>query len=231
MIDEVDILFNYGGSWFISPDLAYIKKLVHSWCLFDPELLSHKDICDEFTLRLGLSQVKQLLVTGPSGKYYIIDGDSGIRAIISLLCDQFKVTVFTQYIIDHIETDFINVEVVIDCEHNASFSVDFDLSEGEEYDYERLEAISKERGRVVSDRLENYNELYVGMTFKDMKEGRQAINYYALANKRALTIIKADTKRTRYGCEEGCPFRCLISKDGKTEGFKIKTLINNHTCE
>ncbi|XP_016582287.2 uncharacterized protein LOC107879869 [Capsicum annuum] len=64
-----------------------------------------------------------------------------------------------------------------------------------------------------------------------MKEGRQAVNYYALASKRALTIIKGDTKRSRYGCEEGCPFRCLISKDGKTEGFKIKTLINNHTCE
>ena len=27
------------------------------------------------------------------------------------------------------------------------------------------------------------------------------------------------------------PFRCLISKDGKTEGFKIKTFINKHTCE
>ncbi|KAM3270437.1 hypothetical protein P3S67_028639 [Capsicum chacoense] len=63
-----------------------------------------------------------------------------------------------------------------------------------------------------------------------MKEGRQAINYYALANKRILTIIKGDKKRTRYDWEEGCPFKCLISKDGKTEGFKIKTLINNHTC-
>ncbi|KAM3247740.1 hypothetical protein P3L10_009507 [Capsicum annuum] len=87
MIDEVDILFNYGGSWVISPELVYIKKWVHSWRHFAPELLSHKDICDEFTLRLGLSQVKQLLVTGPSSKYYIVDGDSGIRVILSLLCD------------------------------------------------------------------------------------------------------------------------------------------------
>jgi len=79
--------------------------------------------------------------------------------------------------------------------------------------------------------LENFKELQVGMTFKDMKEGRQVLNYYALANKRALTIIKGDTKRTRYGCDEGCPFRCLISRDGKTEGFKIKTFINKHTCE
>ncbi|KAF3651238.1 hypothetical protein FXO38_16706 [Capsicum annuum] len=42
---------------------------------------------------------------------------------------------------------------------------------GEKYDYEGLEAISKEGGRVLSDRFENYKELYVGMSFKDMKEG------------------------------------------------------------
>uniref|UniRef100_A0A3Q7J9Q9 Transposase MuDR plant domain-containing protein n=1 Tax=Solanum lycopersicum TaxID=4081 RepID=A0A3Q7J9Q9_SOLLC len=106
-----------------------------------------------------------------------------------------------------------------------------DLSEGEECDLEWMDAISKERGRVVGDKLESFKELQVGMTFKDMKEGRQVMNYYAFANKRALTIIKGDTKRTRYGCDIGCPFRCLISKDGKTEGFKIKTFINKHTCE
>ncbi|KAM3395165.1 hypothetical protein P3S68_004170 [Capsicum galapagoense] len=158
MIDEVDILFNYGGSWVISPELVYNKKFVHLWHRFDPELLSHKDICDEFTLRLGLSQVKQLLVTGPSGKYYIVDGHSGIKAILSLLCEQFKVinffvveegelTVFTQYITHHTESDFVNVEVGTDCEHSAGSSVDFDLYEGEEYDYEGLEAISKEKGK------------------------------------------------------------------------------------
>ena len=81
-----------------------------------------------------------------------------------------------------------------------------DLSEGEKCDLEWMEAISNEKGRVVGDRLEIFKELQVGMTFKDMKEGRQVLNYYALANKRALTIIKSDTKRTRYGCDVGCPF-------------------------
>ncbi|KAM3216778.1 hypothetical protein P3L10_026219 [Capsicum annuum] len=69
------------------------------------------------------------------------------------------------------------------------------------------------------------------MSFKDMKEGRKVVNCYALSNKRVLTIIKGDTKRTRYGCEERCLFRCSISNDGRTEGFKIKTLINNQICE
>uniref|UniRef100_M1DCK3 Transposon MuDR mudrA n=1 Tax=Solanum tuberosum TaxID=4113 RepID=M1DCK3_SOLTU len=61
-------------------------------------------------------------------------------------------------------------------EHSDGSDYEWDLSEGEEYDYEWMEAISKEMGRVVGD-------------------------------------------------------RCLISRDGKTEGFKIKTFINNHACE
>lgn len=94
-----------------------------------------------------------------------------------------------------------------------------------------MEAIHKERGRVLGDRLKNYEELDVSMSVKDMKEGRKIMNYYVLANKRALTIIKADTTRSRYGCEEGHPFRCLISRDDKTEGFMIRTFINKHTYE
>lgn len=38
-------------------------------------------------------------------------------------------------------------------------------------------------------------------------------------------------KRTGYGCQEGCPFKCLISEDGKTSGLKIKTWKDIHTCE
>ncbi|KAK4708248.1 hypothetical protein R3W88_029173 [Solanum pinnatisectum] len=209
MIDEVEIVFNYGGSWVISPQLVYTKKLVHSWLNFDPELLSHKDICDEFTSN------------GPSDKYYILDGDDGTRVILSLLYEKFKVgnffvveegelTVFAQNITQYSESCFVDlecyIEVVTDCEHNVRYDCEWDLSEGEECDYEWMEAISKESGRVVGDRLENFKKL-------------QVLNYYALANKRALTIIKGDTKRTRYGCDEGFPFRCLISRDGKTEAF------------
>ncbi|KAK4377825.1 hypothetical protein RND71_004121 [Anisodus tanguticus] len=109
------------------------------------------------------------------------------------------------------------------------YADEWDLSEDEEYDNEGMEVFSKKRGRVVCDRLENYKALEVDMSFKDMEEGRQVVNYYALANKRALTIIKADTSRTRYGCEEGCPFRCLISRDGNSEGSRSKlSLVGTH---
>ncbi|KAG5596987.1 hypothetical protein H5410_038219 [Solanum commersonii] len=157
------------------------------WLNFDPELLSHKDICDEFTFKLRLSRVKQLLVTRPSGKYYIIDGDDGIRAILSLLCEKFKVvnffvmeegelTIFAQNITQFFESCFVDVEVGTNYEHRVGSDYEWNLSEGEERDYEWMEGINKEMGRVVGD-------------------------------------------------------KCLISRDGKTEGFKIKSFINKLTCE
>ncbi|KAH0729679.1 hypothetical protein KY289_000867 [Solanum tuberosum] len=74
--------------------------------------------------------------------------------------------------IDEVEIVFNygDVEVGTDCEHSAGSDYEWDLSEGEECDYEWMKAISKERGRVVGDRLENFKELQIGMTFKDMKE-------------------------------------------------------------
>ncbi|XP_055824404.1 uncharacterized protein LOC129892914 [Solanum dulcamara] len=145
--------------------------------------------------------------------------------------EEGELTVFAQPITQHTETFSTVVEVGTNCEHSIDSDCEWDLSEGEEYNNEWMEAISKEKRKIVGDRLKKYKELQVGISFKDMKEGRQVVNFYALANKRDLTIIKCDSKRIRYGCEEGCPFRCLISRDDKTEGFKIKTLMNKHTCE
>ena len=82
-----------------------------------------------FTFKLGFSQVKQLLVTGPSEKYYIVDGDDGIRAILSLLCEKFKVvnffvveegefTVVAQNITQYVKSCCVDVEVGTDCEHS-----------------------------------------------------------------------------------------------------------------
>ncbi|PHT52623.1 hypothetical protein CQW23_07085 [Capsicum baccatum] len=101
-------------------------------------------------------------------EYKMIDNKSGVsqvqelQVIIYDLPAKGELTIFTEYIIHHTEIDFVNVEVGTDCEHSAGSCVDFDTSEGEKYDYEGLEAIGKEGGRVVSDRFENYKELYVG---------------------------------------------------------------------
>ncbi|KAH0656263.1 hypothetical protein KY285_031145 [Solanum tuberosum] len=218
IIDEVEIVFNYGGSWVISPLLVYTKKLVHSWLNFDPELLSHKDMCDEFTSKLGLSRVKQLLVTGPSGKYYIIDGDDGIRAILSLLCEKFKVVNF--FVVEE------DVEVSTDCEHNAGSDYEWYLSESEECDYEWIKAISKEMGRVVGDRLENFKELQVGMTFKDMKEDGAKITFISDMQKGLIDVVDKvlpEAQHSSYNEE----FKDQLNKLGKLSKDGARDLVKN----
>lgn len=86
MIDKVNIVFNYAGKWVFSPELLYNKNLVHMWNGYDPEIICFKSICQEFTKELGFNEVKQILVVGPSGRYYIIDGDDGIRSLQFLIC-------------------------------------------------------------------------------------------------------------------------------------------------
>ncbi|KAH0711772.1 hypothetical protein KY289_007731 [Solanum tuberosum] len=51
------------------------------------------------------------------------------------------------------------IEVGMDCEHNVGYDCEWDLSKGEKCDYEWMEAISKESGRVVGDKLENFKKL------------------------------------------------------------------------
>lgn len=49
--------------------------------------------------------------------------------------------------------------------------------------------------------------------------------------KRDYRYKKNDTGRVTYGCDEGCPFYCHISKDGNDQDFKIKTLNLIHDCD
>ncbi|KAH0715349.1 hypothetical protein KY284_008254 [Solanum tuberosum] len=85
MVDKVDLLFYYGGRWVLTPTVIYIKKLTHVWKEYDPDLLSYIDICEEFHEKLGFSKVQQLLLKEPSGRYYLIEGDSDIRTIQTTL--------------------------------------------------------------------------------------------------------------------------------------------------
>lgn len=56
----------------------------------DMDLLSYIDICLESTENFGFREVKQLLVTGPSGRYYLVEDDSSIRTLQSPLSSKFK---------------------------------------------------------------------------------------------------------------------------------------------
>ncbi|XP_027771867.1 uncharacterized protein LOC107016756 [Solanum pennellii] len=112
MVDKVDLLFYYGGKWVLTPNVIYIKKLTHVWKECDPDLLSYIDICEEFHEKLGFSNVQQLLLKGPSGRYYLIEGDSGIRTIQTSL--SIKSCVLELFVVD--EGD--DVVPAIDISHN-----------------------------------------------------------------------------------------------------------------
>nr|XP_016487065.1 PREDICTED: uncharacterized protein LOC107807234 [Nicotiana tabacum] len=68
------------------------------------------------------------------------------------------------------------------------------------------------------------------MTFKDLTEANEVIGYYVVSNKRGLKLDKSDKRRLRYKCQIGCPFKYLISKDGKDQGVKIKTWRDEYDC-
>ncbi|KAH0727839.1 hypothetical protein KY290_003562 [Solanum tuberosum] len=85
----VDLVFHYGGKWIREPKLLYERKLVHKWEGYDSDLLSYIDITSEYINILGYVGVQQLVVSVPSGKYYEIEGDEGIRTLLSFVNDKF----------------------------------------------------------------------------------------------------------------------------------------------
>ncbi|KAH0653194.1 hypothetical protein KY290_031493 [Solanum tuberosum] len=151
---------------------------MHMWHEFDPDLLSYKDLCEEFKKELGYFKVKQLLVAGPSGRYYIVEDDTDL-------------TVDTHNILHHLERYHVDVEVASDNEHvpeNSDYEVDtsfdwkVDTLSDVEYDVERLQLFEKQRNSTVSDKLEHYKELENGMSFAAIEEARKIMNYYVIAS-------------------------------------------------
>ncbi|WMV47622.1 hypothetical protein MTR67_041007 [Solanum verrucosum] len=150
MIEEVDIIFNYGGSWVISLKLGYNIKFQHTW------------------------KVQQLLVTGPFGTYYVIEDNDGIKTLQYLFSKDFKVInfyvvdahelrVFAANIIDHTESYSVNVEAATDCDYSdveddALYEMGNNC-EIVEYHVEVLQLYEHEKERVVSDGLEKFKEL------------------------------------------------------------------------
>lgn len=129
MIEEVDVLFHYGGNWVISPELVYNKRLLHSWLRYDAYSLSYKDICEEFTSKLGYLTVKQLLVTGASSRYYLVENQEGIKVLKFLLSKEFKVLDF--FVVDEYD---LSVSILNIIHHTESYIVDIDVGTDCEYE-------------------------------------------------------------------------------------------------
>ncbi|XP_070014756.1 uncharacterized protein [Nicotiana sylvestris] len=186
------------------PQLIYSRKLIHTWKGYDVDLLSFIDM------------------------FNIID----LFAV-----EDNELSVDDQNIVHHTESYLVVDEAASDCSSNSSNSnseddtndSDCNSKDASGYDSDRLEAIAKERKRVVADRLVEYKDIDKSMIFKDIPEARKFMNLYALANDYDLTLVKSDTIRVRYVCEDDeRPYVCLISKDKRNIGVKIKTLKAKH---
>lgn len=88
MTEKVDLVFNYGGKWVLSPQVVYIKKLNETWHDYDVDLLSYIDICSEFIEKCEFRAVKQMLVTvtGPTDRDIICFRMIQALGLYNLLC-------------------------------------------------------------------------------------------------------------------------------------------------
>nr|XP_016487881.1 PREDICTED: uncharacterized protein LOC107807940 [Nicotiana tabacum] len=169
-----------------------------------------------------------------------IDGDVGIRQLLSLICDEYIVV--NIYVVDECEIPIHDIPNIV--HHKESYThedeagTDYSLSdlesdsssESEGYDSKELETLKVQKKRKITEELNEYKELYKGMIFKDIPEAKKCMELYALANKKILELLKSDKIRLRYKCDIfGCPFLCLISKV-RNGGVKIKTLNTEHSC-
>lgn len=119
-----------------------------------------------------------MLVTGPSGTYYVIEDNDGIKALQYLFSKDFKVINFyaidahelrvsATNIIYHTESYFLDVEAATDCDYSDVEDDTLyemgDNCEIVEYNAEVLQHYEHEKERVVSDGLEKFKELEMGI--------------------------------------------------------------------
>ncbi|KAM3376012.1 hypothetical protein P3S68_014726 [Capsicum galapagoense] len=237
----LDLMLHYGGKWIETPELVYEEKYVAARRDIASDMIDYYMIEDEYIKNLGLVALKQLLVKGPCRKLFLVEGSEGIKILQTLLNEQFNVVhtfavddfeepISAPTLIHHTEAHFIECEYGTDAESETDFD-DNGESNDEKYNFEKLEVIKMQQNRKVNEKLYHYKELHLSMTFKDKKEAKRVVDLYAPANKKPLRVKQSDKTRLRYIREDGCPFVILVSLDGKGPGFKVKTLIEKHTCE
>ncbi|KAH0700933.1 hypothetical protein KY284_015148 [Solanum tuberosum] len=212
MVDKVDLLFYYRGRWVLTPTVIYIKKLTHVWKEYDPDLLSYIDICEEFHEKLGFSKVQQLLLKGPSGRHYLIEGDSGIRTIQTAL--SVRSSVLELFVVD--EGD--DVVPAIDISHNNEpYLVTIDAAtEGE---------TSKEENDENEPYLVTLDVATEGESSEEENDENEP--YPSDYNSEELESFRLEKKRE---VNDQLDNFKELEKVKKWQGFEIKTLQTKHTC-
>ncbi|KAK4706271.1 hypothetical protein R3W88_034177 [Solanum pinnatisectum] len=123
MNEKVDVVFNCGGKWALTPQVNYIKKLTHIWKEYDLDLLSYIDLCSEYTEQLCSSKVNQLLCLGPFNKYYLVEGDSEIRTLQNVLSTQSNVLQFQLFVVEEGE-DYVTALDISQLNEHFPITVD-----------------------------------------------------------------------------------------------------------
>ncbi|KAK4346577.1 hypothetical protein RND71_032916 [Anisodus tanguticus] len=134
--------------------------MVHTWKVYDSDLLSYLDLVEEFVSKLGYVGVQQLVVCDPSDRYYEVVDDVGIRTFLALVSDKFSViNVFAvdenelgfsvPNIVDHLETETATAEVVkvvSDCSSGENSKTEDGYFSG--YDFEELRVTKGKQTKV-----------------------------------------------------------------------------------
>ncbi|KAK4726916.1 hypothetical protein R3W88_031833 [Solanum pinnatisectum] len=151
---EVTIYFHHGGEWLTSPEPHYDIEWVHYWKGYDPDLLSFIDLVNEYTDKLGFVGVQELIVLAPTGKYFEIIGNEGVRTLTSFISIDYKsINLFAT------EDCELSVDVPDIVMHNGSFLLSQIVNEGTNYSESEDDS---NNGMVFScsdydtDKLENF---------------------------------------------------------------------------
>ena len=221
-----NLVFNYRGKWVLYPQVVYIKRLNKTSHGYDVGLLSYIDICSQFIQKCGFRAVKQLSVSRPTSRYYLLEDDPSIMTIQFTLSTQFSI--LQLFVVDEGETTVVipnicdlnkhylvvPVEVGTDCESNEE---DEDQNEPTPSDYNsnELEVFRKEKYREINDKLNKFIKLEKGTCLKDLTKAKKIVTFYSIVTKVALKVEKSDSTRLRYFYDIGCPFEYVISEDRK----------------
>ncbi|KAG5609479.1 hypothetical protein H5410_020760 [Solanum commersonii] len=104
---EVTIYFHHGGEWLTSPEPHYDRGCVTYW------------------KRLGFVGVQELIVLAPTGKYFEIIGDEGVRTLTSFISTEYKsIHLFAT------EDCELSVDVIDIVMHDGSFLLSLIANEG-----------------------------------------------------------------------------------------------------
>ena len=71
----------------------------------------------------------------------------------------------------------------------------------------------------------------VGMEFSSLKEFKQVVKKYYILNGREIMFVKNDDIRVKVVCQKKCGFVILCSKVGGSHTFRVKTLVDGHSCD